>query len=161
MHEHRVFDIKSLPHPWEDISFFIRKFITCEGHFWIIFNYCFPLLAHLRIGRLINLPHYLLKSLQHMAKVVKEEKHPKAHVTNLALIKLIIMHSLHWQGSSCRALIVRPYAGVNEEHEESVEAAPSAETTPSTKETPIAETPHIAEIATSSKRNKLQTLSRV
>jgi len=94
MPKHRDFDRTSLPHPWEDVALFIQKFITYEGHFGIIFNYQFAFLAHLSTEQLINIPYYLLKSLKHVAKDVKGEKHPETYVTNHALIKLIIMHSL-------------------------------------------------------------------
>lgn len=93
-----------------------------------------------------------------MAKALKGEKHPETCITNHALIKLIIIHSLQRQGRSWHALIVRPCAGVNEEHEESVEAKPSAEgspsakKTPSTKVAPNVETTPVAETTTSSKR---------
>lgn len=63
MPKHRGFDRTYLPYRWEDVALFIQKFITCEGHFRIIFNYHFQLLAHLRTGKLINLPYYLLNSL--------------------------------------------------------------------------------------------------
>ena len=86
------FDRTSLPHTWEDVSLFIQKFITYEGHFSIILNYHFQLLAHLRIGWLINLPYYFMKLLQHMEKAMKGAKHPKTCVTNHVLIKLIITH---------------------------------------------------------------------
>lgn len=91
---------------------------------------------------------------------MKGEKHLETCVTNHALIKLTIIHSLQRQGSSWHALVVRPYAGANEEHEESAKVAPSAEaisraeTTPSTKAKPNDEITYVVETTTSSKRKK-------
>ena len=44
----RGIDRLSLPHPWEDVSLGLIKYITFEGRSKIVFNYHFPFLNHLR-----------------------------------------------------------------------------------------------------------------
>lgn len=43
----RGIDRLSLPQPWDDVSLYLIKYITCEGRATIVFNYNFPLLNHL------------------------------------------------------------------------------------------------------------------
>ena len=70
------FDRTSLPFPWDDVDLFIKKFVTCEGHFWIVFNYNFQLLTHLRNEQILKFHYYMLKYLQHMEEAVCMEITP-------------------------------------------------------------------------------------
>ena len=56
----------------------------------VVYIYVFILLFHLRHGRLLNIPFYLLRTLQNMAHYVKTSRHPLTSVTNDGLIKLLV-----------------------------------------------------------------------
>ena len=90
----RGIDRLSLPHPWEDVSLGLIKYITWVGISTIVFNYHLPLLNHLRHQQIINLPFYLLGNIKHMAAIVKTTTHSEACVTNHGLIKLIVLDAL-------------------------------------------------------------------
>jgi hypothetical protein len=87
-------DRTSLPPPWKDVSYFVQRYITCEGRFTIVFNYHFMLLSHLHHGKFLNIPYFLLESMKLMASSVHQSKHPQACVSNHGLIKLLVIHAL-------------------------------------------------------------------
>lgn len=54
----------SFPPPWEEVAMGIHKFLTYEGIHIMVFVYNFKLMIHLRHSKLINLPYFLLKTLE-------------------------------------------------------------------------------------------------
>lgn len=111
----------SLPHPHDYVSLFIHNFINCEGCFAIVCNYRFHLLTHLLIEQLLNFPYCFLKYLQHLAQAMRIAKHPKSFLTNHALIKLIIIHSLQQHGSTWTSLLPKSLAPAAETEESETE----------------------------------------
>lgn len=98
-------DTASLPPPWQNATYFIQKYITCEGRFTVLFHYHFMLLSHLHHGHLINLPYFLLQSLKHMAISMHSSKYPETCITNNGLIKLLVMHALECENKTWLDLI--------------------------------------------------------
>ena len=86
--------LQSLPRPWDQVAVFLKKYITCEGRYQIVYNTELPLLSHLRHGILLNIPYYLFHSLRRMAVFVQTAKHPHVSLTHHGLIKLIIVRTL-------------------------------------------------------------------
>ena len=62
--------LQSLPHPWNQVAIFLKKYITCEGRYQMVYHSEFPLLSHLRHRALLNIPFYLVNDLHHMAGFV-------------------------------------------------------------------------------------------
>lgn len=53
-----------LPPPYALVILFVMHYFTLEGRYMSVHAYYFPLLNHIRHGERINLPFYLLSSLQ-------------------------------------------------------------------------------------------------
>ena len=92
---------QSLPQPWNQVTVFLKKYITCEGRYQVVYHYEFPLLSHLHHRALLNIPYYFLKELHHMAWFVQATKHPLTSLTHHVLIKIIILrtiaqHNITW-----------------------------------------------------------------
>jgi hypothetical protein len=83
-------DVSSLPEPWGKVSEFVKRYITCEGRYQVVYFSDFVLLSHLRHQKLINIPYYLLHCLHNMAHFVKKSKHPMNCLSNHRLIGLLI-----------------------------------------------------------------------
>lgn len=84
----------SLPNPWSEVAYFVRKYFTCEGRHSLLFGYHFKLLTHLRHQRLLNLPYFLLRSLQSMSHNVKHTNNPGASLSHHGLRKLLRVYAL-------------------------------------------------------------------
>jgi hypothetical protein len=83
-------DIISLPKPWGKVLEFIKRYITCEGRYQVVYFSDFILLSHLRHQKLINIPYYLLHSLHNTTHFVKRSKNPKNCLSNHRLIGMLI-----------------------------------------------------------------------
>ena len=69
----------------------IQSYITCDGRFTSVFKYHVRLLQHLNQQSKMNLPFFLLKSLQKMSNRIKGHfDHTNQSVFHHGLIKLII-----------------------------------------------------------------------
>jgi hypothetical protein len=86
----RGVDVSSLPMPWGKVSKFVKRYITREGKYQVVYFFEFILLSHLRHKKLINISYYLLHSLHNMAHFVKKSKNPKNCISNHKLIGLLI-----------------------------------------------------------------------
>ena len=76
---------------WIEPIKILQSYITCEGRFAFVFKYHFRFLQHLSHDSKMNLPFFLLKSLQKMSRRVKEHQdHTKQSVFHDGLIKLVI-----------------------------------------------------------------------
>jgi hypothetical protein len=83
-------DVNSLPEPWGKVAEFVKRFITCEGRYQVIYFSDFILLSHPRHQKFINIPYFILHSLNNMAHSVKKSKTPKNFFSNHILIRLLI-----------------------------------------------------------------------
>ena len=92
--------LQSLPHPWNQAAIFLKKYITCEGRYQIVYHSKLPLLSHLHHRALLNIPFYLFNDLHHMVGFVRNAKHPISSLTHHGLIKLIILRTLSQQNQT-------------------------------------------------------------
>lgn len=88
----------SLPYPWNEISYHLIKYISCEGRYNVVYGYHFKLLEELRFGadpppqhRLI-IPYFLLQSMIDMGMKVQKGNHQQ--LAHHGLITLIIEDAL-------------------------------------------------------------------
>lgn len=57
---------ESLPYPWDEVSYDILRYISCEGRLSVVYAYQFILLHELRfkeelsLPQRISVPHFLL-----------------------------------------------------------------------------------------------------
>jgi len=90
----RGVDVNSLLEPWGKVAEFLKRYITCEGRYQVVYFSDFILLSHLRHQKLINIPYFLLQSLHNMARFVKKSKSPKNCISNHKLIGLLIRRGM-------------------------------------------------------------------
>jgi hypothetical protein len=86
----RGVDVNSLPDPWGKVTEFVKRYITCEGRYQVVYFFDLILLLHLRHQEFINIPYFLLHSLNNMAHFVKKSNNPKNCLPNHRLIGLLI-----------------------------------------------------------------------
>ena len=84
-----------LIHPWDELTYLIHKFITCEGRFSIVYLYHIKSLQHLKSDYEIDMPYFLLQRLSKMAKVVqKQGRNTEKSLYHYGFIKMNITHEL-------------------------------------------------------------------
>ena len=77
----------------------IQNYITCDGRYDIVLKFHLKFLMHINGAIQVNLPFYLLKSLQKMiSKVQGHPEHTARSVYHQGLIKLLILSQLHKEG---------------------------------------------------------------
>ena len=87
--------LESLPHSWKQVSIFLKKYITCEGRYKVVYNDDFILLSHLLHGILVKMPYYLLKTQQNMAHYARRARVLVTCITNHGLIKWLVDRALN------------------------------------------------------------------
>jgi hypothetical protein len=93
-HQGKGYALESLTTICKDVALFIQNYLTCEGHYRVIFSYHLKLLSHVRYNVQFNIPYFMLTSLQLMACSVRSGKHPLEEITNHGLVKVSILDSL-------------------------------------------------------------------
>jgi len=84
---------------WSEVSLQIMKYITCEGHFSIVYGYHFWLLAELRhqmdlpSKKRLSIPYFLLQSMTECATKLREGTLDQ--IAHHGLIKLLVEDALH------------------------------------------------------------------
>ena len=86
--------LETLPRPWDQVTIFLKRCITYEGRYKVVYIYDFFLTSHLRHHRLINMPFFLSQNLQNMAHYAKTSRHPLSSLTNNGFIKLLVQRCL-------------------------------------------------------------------
>ena len=87
--------LDTLPRLWYQVATFLKRYITCEGRYKVVYIYNFVLLSHLFHHRLINMPFYLSQTLQNMVHYdAKMSRHPLSSLTNHGMIKLLVQRRL-------------------------------------------------------------------
>jgi hypothetical protein len=86
--------------PWDELAYLIQKYVTCEGRFSLVFLYHIRILQHLNQEKRIDMPYYLLHSLQKMSMLVKKNKNKERNRYHHGLIKMLVEHELHRRGQS-------------------------------------------------------------
>ena len=57
----RGIELQSLPHPWDQVAVFLKKYITYEGRYKTVYYSEFPLLSHLHHINLLNVPFFSIQ----------------------------------------------------------------------------------------------------
>ena len=76
--------------------FLVKNYISCEGRYSLVFRYHMNFLLHMTGDTQMNLPFFILKSLQKMS--VKVQKFPNSAKSSLAhpcLILALVYHELY------------------------------------------------------------------
>ena len=84
----------------------VQNYITCDGQYDRVLKCHLRLLMHLNGGIQLNIPFYLLKSLQKMiSRVQGHPEHTARSVYHQGLIKLLILSQLQKEGRTWKALL--------------------------------------------------------
>ena len=84
----------------------VQNYITCEGQYDMVLKCHLQLLMHLNGSLKLNLPFYLLKSLQKMVTWVQgHPEHTACSVYHQDLIKLLLISQLHREGRTWESLL--------------------------------------------------------
>ena len=76
----------SLPPPLPKVAEFFKHYLTCKGRYQVVYQHDFVLLNHLRHGRLLNMPYYLLGCLKNMSHYSMNAKYPLLSLTHHRLV---------------------------------------------------------------------------
>ena len=84
----------------------VQNYITCDGRYDRVLKCHLKLLLHIHGVIQLNLPFYLLKSLQKMIfKVQKYPSHTARSIYHQGLIKLLVLNQLDKEGRSWSSLL--------------------------------------------------------
>lgn len=89
--------LHSLPPTWPKVAEFVKHYLTREGRYQVVYQHDFVLLNHLRHGRLLNMPYYLLRCLKNMSHYSKDAKYPFLSLTHHRLVQLLILRGFALQ----------------------------------------------------------------
>ena len=85
----------------------VQNYITCDGRYDRVLKFHLRLLMHLSGSLQLNLPLYLLKSLQKIISWVQgHPEHTARSVYHQGLIKLLIFSQLHREGPTWETLLI-------------------------------------------------------
>jgi hypothetical protein len=101
----RGMPISFLKARWHDLLAVVKKFVTCEGWFGLVFLYHLRLLMSF-MGFPLNMPYYLLRSLYKMGKRYKKQRSDSS-LFHHGLIKIILIHQLESQNDCWDSFITR------------------------------------------------------
>jgi hypothetical protein len=90
---------------WHGLLAVLKQFITCEGHYGLVFLYHVRLLMHF-IGFHLNMSFYLLRSLYKMSKRYKKQNLDSS-LFHHGLIKLLLVHHLKTLGDDWDGFLAR------------------------------------------------------
>lgn len=89
----------SIPYPWDEVSYHIIKYISCEGRYNIVYGYHFRLFHEVRHGmdlpapQKLSIPYFLLQSL--IESNIKLKAGGPDQLAHHGLIKLLVEDALH------------------------------------------------------------------
>ena len=85
----------------------VQNYITCEGRYDRILKFHLRLLMHLNGSLKLNLPFYLLKSLQRMVSWVQTHpQHTARSIYHQGLIKLLAISHFNKDGQSWESFLL-------------------------------------------------------
>lgn len=139
--------LHSLHPPWPKVTEFIKHYLTCEGRYQVVYQHEFVLMSHLRHGRLVNIPYYLLGCIRNMSYYCRRVKFPLLSLTHHRLYQLLIQRGFAQQNPPLNNLPLPPKqaneipqeAAENPQeipessHEQQMENIPNPPSIPSTK----------------------------
>jgi hypothetical protein len=97
--------VTALKSRWHDLLAIVKKFVTCEGRYGLVFLYHLRMLMNF-IDFPLNMPHYLLCSLYKMDKRFKRKK-ADSSLFHHCLIKIVIVHHLRLSGGYWEVFLLR------------------------------------------------------
>ena len=89
----------SIPYPWDEVSYQVIKYISCEGRHNIVYGYHFRILQELRYGmdtpthQKLSIPYFLLQSL--IDSSTKVQAVNSGQLAHHGLIKILVEEALH------------------------------------------------------------------
>jgi len=89
----------SVPYPWDEVSYQVIKYISCEERHNIVYVYHFRILQELRYGmdtlahQKLSIPYFLLQSL--IDSITKVEEGNSQQLAHHGLIKILVEEVLH------------------------------------------------------------------
>ena len=116
--------ISWLKSPWDELAYLIQKYVTCEGHFRLVFLYHIRILQNLNQEKLLDMPYHLLHSLQKMSMQVKKNKNKERSMYHHGIIKMLVEHELHQRGQSW-IIFLWENRFISEIEEDSIQINPS------------------------------------
>lgn len=88
-----------IPYPWDEVSYQIIKYISCEGRYNIVYGHHFKLIHELRYGmdiptpQKVSIPYFLLQYL--IDSSIKLKEGGPDQLAHHGLIKLLVEEALH------------------------------------------------------------------
>ena len=84
----------------------IHNYVTCEGRYDRVLRCHLHFLMHLSGDKKLNLPYYLLKSMQKMiARIHSHQEHTVRSLFHKGLIKLLIVFHLKKKGKTWKEFL--------------------------------------------------------
>ena len=89
----------SIPYPWDEVSYQIIKYISCEGRYSIVYGYHFIIMHELWYGmdtlapQKLNTPYFLLQSF--IDSSIKVKAGNLDQLAHHGLIKILVEEALH------------------------------------------------------------------
>ena len=91
---------------WQIPLEMVQNYITCEGRYDRILKCHLRLLMHLNGSLKLNLPFYMLKSLQKMVTWIQTHpEHTARSIYHQGLIKLLLISQLNKEGRSWESFL--------------------------------------------------------
>jgi len=90
--------MESLPYPWNEVSYQLIKYISCESRYSVVYGYHFRLHEELRFGaetpphQRLNIPYFLRQSL--IDSSIKVQEGNSQQLARHGLIRILIEDSL-------------------------------------------------------------------
>jgi hypothetical protein len=154
----RGVQLSSLPPPWPEVARFIKRYLTCEGRYQVVYQHELLLLSHLRHNRRVNIPYYLLGCLKNMVPYCQKAKDPTLSLTHHRLVQLLINRGFEQQNHPVNnpPINPQPAAEIPQEQQqqnppdapEVLPTLPTEPTTPVSPPTITESSPIIAESST-------------
>jgi len=101
----KVMPLSLLKDRWHGLLALLRKFVTCEGRYGLVFLYHIRLLIHF-VGFQLNMSFYLLRNLYKISKRYKRKKFDSS-LFHHGLIKLLLVHHLKLLSDDWDAFVTR------------------------------------------------------
>ena len=90
----------------------LQKYLTNEGRYTVTFIYQARILLHFAACMKLNIPYFLLRSIQNMSsQVQKNTKNPTSSLHHYGLIKLLVCEELKSRNITWEAFLAKNLSG--------------------------------------------------
>lgn len=92
---------------WRHLLYILHKLLTYEGRYSLTYLYHIHHLLHLKLGNLINFPHFLLKSLDRMSKSMQKSWYNQISfkLCHYGLIQMLFKKELEDKGTTWESFL--------------------------------------------------------